>query len=176
MRIIGGKYGGRNLQVAKGLPVRPTTDRTKEALFNILEHRVDWAETRVLDLFCGTGNISLECVSRGAASVLSVDRHRKCILSIKNNMKTLGREEPQLICADVKKFLKSCDQNFDLIFMDPPYAMPGQEALIETIFEKNILAPDGMLILEHSSTLNFSSLNKFVELRKYGSSHLSFFE
>ncbi|MEL6251381.1 MAG: 16S rRNA (guanine(966)-N(2))-methyltransferase RsmD [Bacteroidota bacterium] len=176
MRIIGGKYGGRILQVAKGLPVRPTTDRTKEALFNILEHRVDWSEISVLDLFCGTGNISLECVSRGAASVLSVDKHRKCILSIKNNMKTLRIEEPKLISADVKKFLKTCDQSFDLIFMDPPYAMPGQEDLIETIFEKNILAPEGMLILEHSSTLSFSSLNRFVELRKYGSSHLSFFE
>lgn len=176
MRIIGGRYGGRVLQVPKGLPVRPTTDRTKEALFNILEHRLYWEDSRVLDLFSGTGNIALECVSRGAAYVQSVDKHRRCISSIEKHKQVLKAELPEVLCMDVWKYLKNAKDSYDLIFMDPPYAMPKQEELIALVFEHNILAEEGLLILEHSSNLSFSSLSRFSELRKYGSSHLSFFE
>ncbi|MEM6806950.1 MAG: 16S rRNA (guanine(966)-N(2))-methyltransferase RsmD [Bacteroidota bacterium] len=176
MRIIGGTYGGRILQVPKGLPVRPTTDRTKESLFNILEHRLYWEDSRVLDLFSGTGNIALECVSRGAAFVQAVDRHRKCISSIERHKKILKADLPEVLCMDVWKYVKTSKDRYNLIFIDPPYAMPKQEELLALIFERNILAEEGLLILEHSSSLSFSSLPRFSELRKYGSSHLSFFE
>lgn len=175
MRIIGGTHGGRVLHVPKGLPVRPTTDRTKEALFNILSHQIYWEETRVLDLFCGTGNISLECLSRGAKDVLSVDKHPRCIKAVTSMKKNLGIHTGKTLCVDVWKFLRQHEGTYDFIFLDPPYALPGQEGLIQLIFEQNLLAEDGLLVLEHSSTLSFSSLEGFDSLRKYGSSHLSFF-
>lgn len=176
MRIIGGKHGGRVLQVPKGLPVRPTTDRTKEALFNILSHQLYWEETRVLDLFCGTGNISLECLSRGAEDVLSVDKHPRCIRAVTALKKNLNIHTGKTLCMDVWKFLRQCKDSYDFIFLDPPYALPRQEELLHLIFEREILAEDGLLVLEHSSTLSFATQAGFDSLRKYGSSHLSFFK
>ncbi len=175
MRIIGGKFGGRVIQVPKGLPLRPTTDKTKEALFNILQHRIDWEETRVLDLFAGTGNISLECLSRGAEEIWAVDQERKCIEAIKKAMQSLGDTGIRLTRSEVGKFLNSCTETFDLIFMDPPYAMSGQEDMIRLILNKPLLSKDGMLILEHLSQRDFSSMKGFERVKKYGSSSLSFF-
>lgn len=175
MRIIGGKYGGRVIHSPKGLPVRPTTDRTKESLFNILQHRFDWEETRVLDLFAGTGNISLECISRGAKDVLSVDRERKCIHAIKKIKSELGMTTGRTLQSDVKKYVRQAEEQFDFIFMDPPYAMTGQEELLEMILNKGLLAEDGLLVVEHMSQKDFSQIKGFDELRKYGTSSLSFF-
>ncbi|MCI4669079.1 MAG: 16S rRNA (guanine(966)-N(2))-methyltransferase RsmD [Bacteroidia bacterium] len=175
MRIIGGKYGGRQIQSPKGLPVRPTTDRTKEALFNILQHRIYWEECKVLDLFSGTGNISLECLSRGAMDVVSVDRERKCIEALKKAKMELGIKKGQEIRSDVVKYLRQTTEKFDFIFMDPPYAMKGQESMVETILQNPLLEEDGLLVVEHASQNDFSGMNSFESVRKYGSSSLSFF-
>ena len=175
MRIIGGKYGGRNIHSPKGLPVRPTTDRTKEALFNVLSHRLDWPQTRVLDLFAGTGNISLECWSRGAASVTSVDKHPRCVAAIKKHKEELGIEGGKVIRMDVRKYVKQLEGPFDLIFMDPPYALPNQESLVISILEGGGLSQDGLLIVEHTPQLKFDNLPLFESVRVYGSSALSFF-
>ncbi|MEZ4825781.1 MAG: 16S rRNA (guanine(966)-N(2))-methyltransferase RsmD [Bacteroidia bacterium] len=175
MRIIGGKYGGRNIHVPKGLPVRPTTDRTKEALFNILNNELDWEETHVLDLFAGTGNISLECLSRGAAYVTSVDQHPKCISAIQAAYEMLNISNAHTVKANVWQFIRQDHDSYDLIFMDPPYDMPRQDELIASIMAQSWLHEEGILIVEHNSHLPFSSLAGFDFSRVYGSSTLSFF-
>ncbi|MEZ4772251.1 MAG: 16S rRNA (guanine(966)-N(2))-methyltransferase RsmD [Bacteroidia bacterium] len=176
MRIIGGKYGGRNIRVPKGLPVRPTTDRTKEALFNILNNELEWPEIKVLDLFAGTGNISLECLSRGAAHVTSVDQHAKCIAAIQASFSELSITNAQAIRANVWQFVKQpAADPYGLIFMDPPYDMPRQGELVAQLMENNWLAIDGLLVVEHTSHTQFSALAGFDFSRVYGSSTLSFF-
>ncbi|MEL6675897.1 MAG: RsmD family RNA methyltransferase [Bacteroidota bacterium] len=174
MRIISGEFGGRVWHPPKGLPVRPTTDRTKEALFNRLSHAINWEDTSVLDLFAGTGNISLECWSRGAKEVVSVDKHPGCVRAIKEIKARWHISGGKVIRKDVRSFLKGEATPFDLVFMDPPYAMPQQEALVAMIMER-WLAPEGTLVVEHAPQVNFRSLPGFDEERKYGSSHLSFF-
>ena len=159
----------------KGLPVRPTTDRTKEALFNILNSRVDWGSCRVLDLFAGTGNISMECWSRGVESVVSVDRDRRCVASMKKSFEQLGIGKGQLIQMDVWRFLKQYAQTFDLIFMDPPYQMPEFEEMVRLILEKPLLEEEGLLVVEHPQQLRLSHIAGFDFDRSYGSSQLSFF-
>jgi 16S rRNA (guanine966-N2)-methyltransferase len=175
MRIISGKYGGRVIHSPKGLPVRPTTDRTKEALFNLLSHRLDWEGLRVLDLFAGTGNISLECWSRGAREVVSVDQNGRCVGAIKGHLRDLGIEGGKVIRMEARRFLRQSDQPFDLVFMDPPYAMSGQEEIITQILDQPVLAEAGILIVEHAAQVSFDHLRGFTERRDYGSSQLSFF-
>lgn len=175
MRIIGGTYRGRVLRPPKGLPVRPTTDRTKEALFNILQHQLDWRETEVLDLFAGTGNISLECWSRGARGVVSVDQHPKCVQAIRKAMTDFGIEGGKVIKRDVMKFLRQKSTPFDLVFMDPPYALPEQEQIAEMILRQGWLAPDGLLVVEHSTHRDYSQLIGHEFSRVYGASTISFF-
>lgn len=176
MRIIGGKYGGRNIRVPQGLPVRPTTDRTKEALFNILNNELEWPDVKVLDLFAGTGNISLECLSRGAAYVTSVDQHAKCIGAIQASFSDLAITNAKAVRANVWQFLKQHNaEPFGFIFMDPPYDMPRQGELVVHILENGWLAEDGVLVVEHTSHTQFSSLAGFDFSRVYGSSTLSFF-
>ncbi|MDX2250577.1 MAG: 16S rRNA (guanine(966)-N(2))-methyltransferase RsmD [Bacteroidia bacterium] len=175
MRIIGGKFGGRNIQVPKGLPVRPTTDRTKEALFNILNNELDWSETQVLDLFAGTGNISLECLSRGAAFVTSVDQNAKCIAAIQASFAQLSITNARATRANVWQYVKQPPVSYGLIFMDPPYDMPRQNELIQQLYNGGWLADEGIMIVEHTSHTLFSSLPGFDFSRVYGSSTLSFF-
>ncbi|MBP6640539.1 MAG: 16S rRNA (guanine(966)-N(2))-methyltransferase RsmD [Bacteroidia bacterium] len=176
MRIVAGKYRGRMIRPPKGLPVRPTTDQAKEALFNILSHRLDFSEISVLDCFSGTGNMSYEFLSRGVKKLVAVDADAKCVQFIQSTFRELGAADMRAMKMPVEKFFQGKPEAFDLIFMDPPYAMAGQEALIAGILHSEWLASDGLLILEHASTNQFDSLAEFVELRKYGGSSFSFFE
>lgn len=176
MRIIAGKFKSRQIRAPKNLPARPTTDRTKESLFNILHNYIDFDDISVLDLFCGTGNISLECISRGANPVYSVDSHKGSIRFLKKIV-----NEWQVSAAsksfsmDAKKFLKTTDQQFQLIFMDPPYEMPAQHELINLVHDRKLLTEDGILILEHRTGKDYSDLENFQFSRTYGDSSLSFF-
>jgi 16S rRNA (guanine(966)-N(2))-methyltransferase RsmD len=176
MRIIGGTYGGRVIHSPKGLPVRPTTDRTKEALFNLLNHRLTWAGLRVLDLFAGTGNLTLEFWSRGVAEVVSVDQNGRCVAAIKGHLRELGISGGRVIRMEVGRYLRQNNQAFDLVFMDPPYAMAGQPALIQTILTGSTLASDGLLVVEHAPQMACDQLPGFEHQRIYGSSLLSFFQ
>lgn len=175
MRIIAGKFKGRTIRTPKGLPVRPTTDRTRESLFNILQHEYDWEDLNVLDLFCGTGSVSLEFASRGVAAVTSVDRHAACIQAVRDMAATLGISNLQTVKMEVQRFLDQCAAQYDLIFLDPPYDMPGIETLVDTVFARKLLAHGGTLVLEHRSQLRFDTLDFFQSSRSYGSSTLSFF-
>src|SRR5690606_27972293 len=147
MRIISGTYKGRRLTAPKNLPVRPTTDFAKEALFNILRVRYYFEELTVLDLFSGTGNISFEFASRGVKNIISVDEHQGCIQYI-NKVSEEFSFPINTIKSDVFKYLEKASGKFDVIFADPPYDFDVSQLsriLIE-VFEKNLLEEEGMLI------------------------------
>ncbi|MBC8051939.1 MAG: 16S rRNA (guanine(966)-N(2))-methyltransferase RsmD [Sphingobacteriaceae bacterium] len=175
MRIIGGRLKGLRLNPPANLPVRPTTDLAKEALFNILNNQLDFEGLKILDLFSGTGNISMEFASRGAAEIISVDIHKGCVYYLKDIAKQHQVNTLTPFKADVLKFLKEETDTFDLIFADPPYDMPQIPQIAELVFDRNLLKPDGILIIEHPSTKKLDSHPNFSEQRKYGSSSFSFF-
>lgn len=175
MRIISGKYRRRRIQAPKNLPARPTTDQAREGLFNILGHRYAIEDARVLDGFAGTGAVSFEFLSRGAASITAVDKHGASLAFIKKTFKEWGESDSRVIRKDMKRFLQSCEDSFDFIFMDPPYAMDGLEDLIKLCFEGDLLAENGVLILEHATQYRFDQLPQYEESRSYGGSSFSFF-
>lgn len=177
MRIISGLHKGRKILPPKNLPVRPTTDFAKEALFNILRSRLYFDEIRCLDLFSGTGSISFELASRGVPSVVAVDVHHGCIRFIGKISKDL--ELPvEAVQSDVFRFLENHSSSYQLIFADPPYDFEYEkfEELINLIFEMKLLTEDGVLIVEHTKRMDLSGVNHFSESRKYGDSTFSFFE
>jgi 16S rRNA (guanine966-N2)-methyltransferase len=176
MRIIGGTLKGLRLNPPKNLPVRPTTDLAKEALFNILQNQIELDQLNVLDLFSGTGNISLEFASRGALQVIAVDRSIHCINYIKDTARQHHLDKIKTYKADIFKYLQIETQQYNLIFADPPYDMNQIPEIPKLIFEKNLLSPDGLLIVEHQSMQNLSKHPSFVEQRKYGHSSFSFFK
>jgi len=175
MRIIGGSLKGLRLNPPKNLPVRPTTDLAKEALFNILLNQIEFEGIKVLDLFSGTGNISLEFASRGASEVISVDRSIHCVNYLKDTSRQHKLTQIKTYREDVFKYLNVETEQYDLIFADPPYDLNRIPDLPKVIFEKNLLKPDGLLIVEHQSLQNLSNHPAFVEQRKYGHSSFSFF-
>lgn len=175
MRIIGGTLRGLRLNPPKDLPVRPTTDLAKEALFNILQNQIEFEGIRVLDLFSGTGNISLEFASRGAAEVIAVDRSVKCVHYLKDMARQHGLDNIKAFHEDVFKFLQLDTEPFDLVFADPPYDLNRIPEIPGIIFEKNLLTAGGLLIVEHQSLQNLSKHPAFTEQRRYGHSSFSFF-
>ena len=150
-------------------------DRTKESLFNILQNKLDWENSDVLDLFAGTGNISLEAASRGAKSVTAVDQHTGCAAFIRKMADELGFSQVSVYCKDVLSWKDSAPGFYDLIFLDPPYSLIGQAELVSSLFHSNALKPKGILVLEHSPQGSYSHLEGFQEMRKYGQSAFSFF-
>lgn len=175
MRIIGGSLRGLRLNPPKNLPVRPTTDLAKEALFNILQNQIEFEDIRVLDLFSGTGNISMEFASRGAAQVISIDRSIHCINYLKDTARQHGLTNIKTYKDDVFKYLQHETDKFDLVFADPPYDLNRIPELPKIVFERELLLPGGLLIVEHQSMQNLTSHPAFAEQRKYGHSSFSFF-
>lgn len=177
MRIISGKFKGRRITAPKNLPVRPTTDMSKESLFNILNNRFDFEGLKVLDLFAGTGNIGYEFASRGAVNVTSVDGDFGCIKFIKETSAEFDFNL-SAVKSDVVKFLKGCKSSFDIIFADPPYNMDQAvfEDIVSTVFENELLQQDGMMIIEHSKYTKLNHMMNFSFQKNYGGSVFSFFE
>ncbi|MDB5138405.1 MAG: rsmD [Mucilaginibacter sp.] len=175
MRIIGGALRGLRLNPPKNLPVRPTTDLAKEALFNILQNKIAFENIRVLDLFSGTGNISLEFASRGAEIVVSVDRSIQCVNYLKDTARQHKLNNIKTYKDDVFKYLQLETEQYDLVFADPPYDLNRIPEIPRIIFDKNLLLPDGLLIVEHQSLQNLSKHPLFIEQREYGHSSFSFF-
>lgn len=176
MRIITGKYKGRHFDIPRTFKARPTTDFAKENIFNVINAYLDWDETVALDLFAGTGSISLELLSRGCKEVVSVEKDRDHARFISQCMEKIGADEHVLIKGDVFRFIKSCHQQFDFIFADPPYALPELPTIPDLIFSQDLLAPDGLLVFEHGKHNDFSSHPHFVEHRSYGSVNFTLFK
>lgn len=177
MRIISGKHKGKRLIAPKKLPVRPTTDMAKEALFNILNNRYNFQNLKILDLFSGTGNIAYEFASRGVIQVTVIDENHNCVKYIQ---KTAAELELNLevIKSDVFKYLEKAAGKSDIIFADPPYDVEKESLtkIVYLTFEQKLLNENGILIVEHSKQTDLSELAHFSEARKYGSSVFSFFE
>ncbi len=177
MRIIGGKFKGRKFfPPAKNWPTRPTTDYAKEGLFNILTNRIDFESVKVLDLFGGTGNHSYEFISRGCCDVTYVDKFPACVDFVKKTAEILAIQHCiTIIRADVFQFIKSCSTQFDYIFAGPPYQLSTIPQIPDLIFEKKLLAPEGIFVLEHNPFQSFVHHPHFKEERNYGKTIFSFF-
>ena len=177
MRIISGKHKSKRITAPKKLPVRPTTDMAKEALFNILNNTYYFQDISLLDLFAGTGNISYEFASRGTKELVAVDSDYGCIKFIDKISMELDFGI-STIKSDVFSFLERSTLKVDIIFADPPYILSVEDfaRIPELIFKNNMLKEDGVLIIEHSKHTDLSDLEHFSNQRKYGGSVFSFFE
>lgn len=180
MRIIGGRYKGRRFDPPASLGVRPTTDRAREALFNILAHRYVLEDALVLDGFAGSGAVSLEFASRGARQVLAVDRNPSAVKYIETLAKQLGIAEITVQVGDIINLLPRLaiagSNPFDYIFFDPPYALPDKYRLVDTVFANHLLAEGGAVILEHPVSEHYAEFPHFAARREYSLSVFSFFQ
>lgn len=176
MRIISGKLKGIRLNPPPGLPVRPTKDMAKEALFNILHNQYDLEELKVLDLFSGTGSVSVEFASRGVRDIVSVDLDRGCYTFLRSVAKQYSLDAIKPQRGDVIRYLREETDKYDLIFADPPYDIPEIPLIPKLVFERELLNPGGVLIVEHHTMKRLDDHPNFVEQRKYGYSSFSFFE
>lgn len=176
MRIISGKHKSKRVFAPKKLPVRPTTDMAKEALFNILNNTYYFEDITLIDLFAGTGNISYEFGSRGTENIIAVDANHGCIKFIDKTSKELDLDI-STIKSDVFSFLEKSGSTADVIFADPPYDLSIEDftKIPELVFKNNMLTEQGVLIIEHSKHTDLTGLKHFTNLRKYGGSVFSFF-
>ena len=172
MRIISGTHKGRRIITPNNLPVRPTTDKAKEALFNIINNRYYFTNKSVLDLFSGTGNIALEFSSRGVKKIIAIDKNPACINFIKNTA-DIFKLNITTIQSDAIKYVRNCNEQFDFVFADPPYSYDKYEELKEIIIQQKIINKDGILAIEHDKETIFTGNN--IEIRKYGTIHFSLF-
>lgn len=176
MKIITGIYGGRRFDVPTKFDARPTTDLAKQALFNILQSRMDFDGITAADLFSGTGSIAFEMLSRGAQHVTSVEKghqQQQFILKVAEALK-VPRQNFSLVRGDAFQFLKMTNGQFDFVFADPPYAMEGIETLPDLVMP--LLADDGVFVLEHSKEHQFIEHPDCVDMRVYGAVHFTFFK
>jgi 16S rRNA (guanine966-N2)-methyltransferase len=176
VRIIRGILKSRRFSVPKGFPSRPTTDFAKEGIFNILENRFSLYNLSILDLCAGTGNISLEFASREAGTITAVDKHYSCVRFIQQQIELHQLEKTMAVYkADVRDFLRKTLQQYDIIFADPPYDVQFHHELVELIFERNLLKPYGLCVIEHGRQTDLSQLPHFIEKRNFGNVYFSFF-
>ena len=177
MRVISGIYKRRRFDVPRSFKARPTTDFAKENLFNVLSNHLDFEEGGVeaLDLFAGTGSISVELLSRGCTQVVSVEKDREHYAFICKVMQELKAVNWLPVRADVFKFVKSTHRCFDLVFADPPYELKNLETLPDLVLGNGLLKPGGLFVLEHGKKNHFEAHPCFIEHRSYGSVNFSFF-
>lgn len=176
MRIISGKLKGRKIPDTLLRHTRPTTDFARTGLFSMIEHRKELDGVMALDLFAGTGSIGFELLSRGCAKVTMVDSDKRSILHLKKTAELLHEENAVIIQSEVFRFLKSEEQEYDLIFADPPFDA-GDDfyvKLISSVMEK-ALNSNGLFILEHQASESFSANQFFNESRRFGNVAFSFF-
>lgn len=175
MRIITGKYKGRHFEVPRTFKARPTTDFAKENLFNVLRAYLDFEDTRALDLFGGTGSISLELLSRGCQRVVTIEKDRRHFAFIQQCQRTLADEAWAPMCGDALRFIERAGEVFNLIFADPPYALPELGELPDRVMNSALVGEHTLFVLEHGKNYDFSSRPDFLEHRAYGSVNFSFF-
>ncbi len=175
MRAITGKYKGRHFNVPNTFKARPTTDFAKENIFNVLKAYLDFEDSTALDLFGGTGSITLELLSRGAQRVVCVEKDYQHYSFIRQVLRYLNDQNGVALKADVLKFVPKCTEQFDFVFADPPYALPQLAELPEIVLGANVLKPDAIFVLEHGKDYDFSEHPCFVEHRAYGSVNFSIF-
>jgi 16S rRNA (guanine966-N2)-methyltransferase len=176
MRIISGIHKGRVVHPPKNLPVRPTTDFAKESIFNILNNHFEFEGLKILDLFCGTGNITYEFASRECGDITGVDSNYSWCEFVKKTSSDFKMHAIKVIKSDAFAFLKRANLPYHIIFCDPPYDMANFELLPELVFTNKLLKPNGWLIVEHGPTTDLSKLPHFKEHRSYGNVNFAIFE
>ena len=176
IRIISGKYRSRTISAPGYLPVRPTTEYAREALFNILTNRFDLSQCEVLDLYCGIGGITMEFLSRGVPTVDAVDKNPKCVFFVQQTAERMEAEGLKVYRAGVSTFIGFCKSTYDIIFADPPFDKENTSLLPGLIFEHGLLKENGLLIVEHGERQDLSDIKGFTEKRKYGSVCFSLFK
>lgn len=175
MRIIGGRKKGAVLQPLKGMELRPMKDNSRENIFNIIANYFEFETIKALDLFSGTGSVSYELASRGVPEVMAVDEHPASVAFIEAEKARLDLEDISVLRMDVLDYLKATESQFDLIIVDPPFAMEGKQQVIDLIIERQVLAPKGWIIMEHFKKEGFEGHPNLRRTRKYGKSVFSFF-
>lgn len=175
MRIIRGKYGRRRFDVPTNITARPTTDFARENIFNVIENLVDIDGATALDLFAGTGAISLEFLSRECARVTAIEKASTQYNFIRKVIDTLGDTNITLIKGDALRYLATATVPFDIVFADPPYNMPGFADIPGKILASGAVRPGTLVIVEHNKTHDFSALPGFIDHRTYGSVNFSIF-
>jgi 16S rRNA (guanine(966)-N(2))-methyltransferase RsmD len=176
MRIVGGEFGGRRFNPPARIPARPTTELAKEGLFNMLNNSMDIEGIKTLDLFGGTGSISYELASRGAADLTLIERDPTTIDFIKKTVQELGiADRLHIIRGEVFKFMKQSTDQYDFIFAGPPYALLNIDELPLLVFEKNMLLPGGVFVLEHTPRNDYQKHPHFQRMKNYGTTVFTFF-
>jgi len=176
MRIIGGKLGGRRVNPPAHMPhTRPTTDIAREGLFNILQNNLDFEGMKTLDLFGGTGSISYELASRGAADLTIVEKDPQMYEFIRKSIETLKIPQARVLKLDVFRFMDQCGEQFDFIFAGPPYALSNIDELPQGVAEKKLLTPGGWFVLEHTPRNNYEGYPLYKTTRNYGTTLFSIF-
>ncbi len=175
MRIVAGQYKGMIIPLPKGGTIRPTTDRAKEALFSILTSRINFENTSVCDLFSGSGNMAFEFASRGVESVIAVEKNRRVLDQAKTFAINKNINEVTFISSDAFRYLNQSDNQFDIIFADPPYNLKTISEIPNIVKRNNLLKPEGLLIIEHESNLSWND-EALIESRNYGQSVFSIFQ
>ena len=174
MHITGGKFNSRKLISPKGENVRPTLSKTRSAIFDALYSIIDFEGKAFLDLFAGSGIMGLEAISRGFEESVAIEKDRKTFLNIKANYELLG-VSPSVFCADSLKWLKNVSQNFDVIYIDPPYFENLYNESLSLILDNSVLAEDGVLVCEYpqSVDVDFSGY-EIIKQKKYGDKIIAF--
>lgn len=178
MRIISGEFKGRRFTPpAKHWPTRPTTDVAKEGLFNILQNKIDFEEAKMLDLFGGTGSHCYEFISRGCENATYVDQFYPAVQFVQKIAFELKIDNKiKIVKSDVFKFIDFTNDKFTYIFAGPPYPLKNLDAIPDVIFNKGLLAENGIFVLEHNPDHNFKNHKNYVEERNYGTTIFSFFK
>lgn len=177
MRIVGGEFSGRRFSPPTNTPARPTTDVAKEGLFNILENLIDIDGATTCDLFGGTGSISYELASRGAADLTLIERDLGNIDFIKKTATALGiMDRMHIIRGDVFKFMKQCTEQYDFIFAGPPYALQNIDDIPMLIFDRNMLVAGGIFVHEHTPRNDYQKHPNFMRMKNYGTTVFTFFK
>lgn len=176
MRIIRGKYGRRRFDVPKNITARPTTDFARENLFNVLENLDDMEGKTVCDLFAGTGAVSWEFVSRGAAAVTAVEQAPVQAGFIRSVKEKLGDRTLRIVRGDVFRFIERASESYGIVFADPPYDHPRFAEIPSLILDSGLVADGSLVIVEHSRKHDFSELPGFFRHLVYGSVNFSLFK
>lgn len=173
MRVIAGKYRSRTLAEFSGEAIRPTSDRVKESLFGILTPRLSGA--RVLDLFCGSGSLGIEAISRGAGRTVFNDYSKESVAVLKKNLAALKITDAEVYCSDFRRLLYDIGGRFDIIFVDPPYKADYADEIFKIVAERNLLYDGGVIVYEREAPVACSDERLCVsDVRRYGRTTLTF--
>jgi len=175
MRIIAGKWKSRQIAAPRGNVVRPTTDRVRESVFNVLENILDFSECTVYDMFAGSGAMGIEALSRGARQVTFFEQSRTVAAALKKNLGLLGCEDTSVTIGDALRFAKQCTMPADIVFADPPYRYPHIEEFAATVIRNNVFSR--VFVLEHVSAVKIV-IPDFAawQEKKFGTTSVQFYK